>query len=212
MGDADNYYRARFIFNSKRDVVWKEICRFLQEHYVTVQSSVLEIGAGYCHFINHIEAVEKHALDISDEVIKYAGPGVVSHIQSCVTLGKFEDRCFDVVFASNVFEHLVREDMVRTLTEIKRVLKTNGKLIIIQPNFKYCAKEYFDDYTHLQIFTHIGVTDLLIGLGFSIVDVKPRFLPFSMKSNLPKYTWLVRLYLLSPFKPFAGQMLVVAKR
>jgi ubiquinone/menaquinone biosynthesis C-methylase UbiE len=102
--------------------------------------------------------------------------------------------------------------MVRTLTEIKRVLKTNGKLIIIQPNFKYCAREYFDDYTHLQIFTHIGVTDLLIGLGFSIVDVKPRFLPFSMKSNLPKYTWLVRLYLLSPFKPFAGQMLVVAKR
>jgi hypothetical protein len=33
-----------------------------------------------------------------------------------------------------------------------------------------------------------------------------------MKSNLPKAGWLVRMYLQSPIKPFAEQMLVVATK
>jgi ubiquinone/menaquinone biosynthesis C-methylase UbiE len=211
MRDTHNYYQARFVFDARRDLVWKEICRFLQERYIAAQSAILEIGAGYCHFINHIDALERHALDISHEVRRYASQGVVSHIQSCTAMEGIDDDYFDVVFASNVFEHLVRDEVTRSLAEIKRVLKNNGQLIIIQPNFKYCVNQYFDDYTHLQIFTHIGLSDLLIGSGFTIIDVKPRFLPFSMKSHLPAYPWLVRLYLLSPFKPFAGQMLIVAK-
>ncbi len=38
-----------------------------------------------------------------------------------------------------------------------------------------------------------------------------RFLPFSMRSRVPKWPWLVRLYLRLPFKPMAGQMLLVAR-
>jgi hypothetical protein len=43
--------------------------------------------------------------------------------------------------------------------------------------------------------------------------VKPKFLPYSMRdSRLPIAPWLVRAYLHSPWKPMAGQMLVVARR
>jgi ubiquinone/menaquinone biosynthesis C-methylase UbiE len=123
-----------------------------------------------------------------------------------------DDGYFDVVFISNVFEHLTRQESVLALAEIRRVLKQGGVLIAIQPNFKYCWKEYFDDYTHVQIFTHLGLSALITASGLTVVDVKPRFLPFSMRSKLPKLAWLVMIYLYSPFKPFAGQMLLVAKK
>jgi SAM-dependent methyltransferase len=187
------------------------MARFLQNRYISVQSSILEIGAGYCHFINQIEGREKHALDISSEILSHAGHGVIPHIHSCTDMVGLEAGSFDVVFASNVFEHLTREETLKTLSEIRRVLTNAGQLIVIQPNFKYCWKDYFDDYTHVQVFTHTSLSDLLVAAGFMVLDLKPRFLPFSMRSTLPKSSWLVRLYLQSPFKPFAAQMLIVAK-
>jgi hypothetical protein len=43
------------------------------------------------------------------------------------------------------------------------------------------------------------------------VRAEPRFLPFSMKSRLPKVGWLVSLYLALPWRPLAGQFLLVAE-
>ena len=116
------------------------------------------------------------------------------------------------MFASNVFEHLTREDLAATLGEIWRVLRSDGKLMIIQPNFRYSVKNYFDDYTHLQIFTDISLRDLLAAHGFRVERVIRRFLPFSVKTRAPKWGWLLRLYLHLPFRPFAGQMFMLAQK
>jgi hypothetical protein len=89
-------------------------------------------------------------------------------------------------------------------------LRPRGKLIIIQPNFKYCYRVYFDDYTHVQILTDVSLTDLLTSQGFQVGKVVPRFLPFSLKSRAPKWSWLLRLYLALPWRPMAGQMYIVA--
>ena len=54
---------------------------------------------------------------------------------------------------------------------------------------------------------------MLRASGFRIEEVRPRFLPYSMRRvqrTVPR--WLVSAYLRSPFKPGAGQMLVVAGR
>jgi hypothetical protein len=82
----------------------------------------------------------------------------------------------------------------------------------LQPNFKYCGRNYFDDYTHIQIFTEISLSDLLRSHGFRLIAVRPRFLPFSMQSSLPVSPSLVRWYLRLPFKPFASQMLLVVEK
>ena len=210
MGASNEYYQSRFVFDSRRDAVWKEICRYLQKRYIPKQSSILELGAGYCHFVNYIEGREKHAWDLSQDIRRYADSDVTTHVGSCLSLNGIKDNQFQIVFASNLFEHLSQTELRQTLAEIRRVLQPEGKLVVIQPNFKFCFKDYFDDYTHIQVFTHIGLSDLLRASGFTIQDLKPRFLPFSMKSKFPKISWLVRLYLHSPIKPFAGQMLVVA--
>ena len=206
------YFSTRFSYHANRDVVWREVCRYLQPRDIPDDGVVLEIGAGYCHFINQIHGRARHALDVSPDLPTRVAAGVLPHVGSCTSLPMFQDGSVDVVFASNLFEHLTREELSTTLEEIRRVLRPGGRLVIVQPNFKYCAREYFDDYTHLQVFTHLSLSDRLMAGGFHIQRLEPRFLPFSMRSRLPKSSVLVRLYLHSPFKPFGAQMLVIARK
>jgi ubiquinone/menaquinone biosynthesis C-methylase UbiE len=206
------YFSTRFGYDQHRDVVWREVCRYLQPRDIPSGGVVLELGAGHGHFINQVRGRMRHALDLSPDLPQRVAAGVEAHVGSCTSLPMFGDGSVDVVFASNLFEHLTREELAATLKEVHRVLRSGGRLVIIQPNFKFCAADSFDDYTHLQVFTHVSLADRLMADGFRILRVVARFLPFSMKSRLPKSSALVWLYLRSPFKPFGAQMLVIAQK
>jgi hypothetical protein len=80
------------------------------------------------------------------------------------------------------------------------------RLIVLQPNFKFSFKQYFDDYTHKTIFTDKSLIDFLGALGFKCELNYPKFLPYSVKSKFGGFSWLIPFYLLSPIKSFAGQM------
>ena len=96
---------------------------------------------------------------------------------------------------------------------VASVLRGGGRFVVVQPNFRYAWRHYFDDYTHRSIFTDVSLPALLRVHGFRILEVRPKFLPYSMRqSRLPITSFLVRAYLRSPVKPLAGQMLVVAAK
>lgn len=204
------YFETRMAFDEKRSMIWPRIVAYLQR-YIPRDAKVLDLGAGYCDFINNIEAKEKYALDSFAKTKKYAKKGVTVFQQSCLQPISLTSHYLDVVFASNFFEHLTPEEFDKVIWEVKRVLKKGGRLIIIQPNFRYCYAHYFDDYTHRQIFTDLGFADLLISKGFEIEKKIARLLPFSFKSRLPKIPWLVSFYLKLPFRPFAKQFLIIAR-
>ncbi len=208
--NIDNYFKYRLPYDKNREIVWKELAKYLQK-FIPKTSKILELGAGYCEFINNIEGSEKHALDIYQEIKNFAKPGIITHISSCTKI-KLDKDYFDIVFASNLLEHLNKEDIDKTLNEIYRILKKDGKLILIQPNFKFAYKEYFDDYTHQTTFTDISLNDLLLSKNFIILRLMPKFLPISLKSKLPKNSLLIKAYLHSPIKPFGKQMLIIAKK
>lgn len=209
------YFRTRFVYDPRRDGIWREVTRYIQKLYIKESDRVLDLGAGYCDFINHVVAKDRHAVDIFERLGEYAREGVQAHIQDCTDLSNFGDDSFDVVFASNLFEHLPHDELLATIEQIRRVLRRDGRLILLQPNFKYCYRTYFDDYTHLGVFTHMGMWDLLEMAGLEVEKMHARFLPVNMKSTLrlqlPMLPLLVRAYLHSPIKPLAGQMLVVAR-
>ena len=203
------YFSSRYAPDERRDNVWKAVAGYLQR-YIPETGSVLDVGAGYCFFINHISAAQKHALDIFPGFTEHAKTGVHTHVGSCTDLRAFSNQQMDAVFASNVLEHLTREETRETLHEIRRVLKPGGRLLVLQPNFYTAYRNYFDDYTHIQVFSHAGLADLLATNGFHVDRVEPGFLPFSFKSRWPAWSWLVTLYLRLPYRPLAKQMLVVA--
>lgn len=207
----DAYFASRFTPDPKRTVVWREIARYLQR-YVPQAGALLELGAGYCDFINQIQAAKKCAVDLGTVSQRAAAEGIQVLQRSVTDLTPVATESQDVVFSSNLFEHLDRADFEACIAEVRRVLVPGGRLIVIQPNFKYCAPDYFDDYTHRQIFTHVTMSDWLTALGFEVEAVRPRFLPFSMKSRLPTWGWLVRLFLAAPPNPLGKQFLVVCRK
>jgi len=206
-----SYFASRLPFDPAREGLWRVVCEYLQPE-IPESGDVLELGGGYCHFINNIRARRRHVVDLFPEIVSHAAQDVNVHVGSCTALHAFESSSIDTVFASNLFEHLTREQLLETLTGVKRILKDGGKLLMIQPNFKYSYRTYFDDYTHIQIFTETSLGDLLKAEGFELVKVVPRFLPFSIKTVGPKRPWLLRAYLALPWRPFAGQMYIVARK
>ncbi len=208
--EEKGYFNTRLSPEPKRDAIWKEITRHLQR-FIPENARILELGAGYCSFINQIKASRKHALDRSGVIRRYAHKDVTLHITNCTNLRIFEDNSFDVVFSSFLYEHLNRQELNIVMRELRRILRTDGILMTMLPNFKYIARHYFDDYTHKQIFSHISFADYLESRGFEVTHVQGKFIPYSFKSRLPKSALLMRLYLWMPWSPFAGNMLVVAR-
>ncbi|MGA8578235.1 MAG: hypothetical protein WB579_06115, partial [Bryobacteraceae bacterium] len=106
--------------------------------------------------------------------------------------------------------HLTQSDFAVVLQQLLYKLKPGGTLNIVQPNYRFAYKEYFDDYTHVAVYSHLSLADFLAAHGFRVIDCQPRFLPLTVKSKLPVWRILIRMYLASPFKPLGKQMLVRA--
>ncbi|MHB1316297.1 MAG: class I SAM-dependent methyltransferase [Minisyncoccota bacterium] len=211
---TDPYYASRYVWNKDRDIVWKEIVRYLNP-YLKNKNTILDLGSGYCDFINNVEAKERIAVDMSPDSADYTGEGV-RFIQSVATdLSGVNTQSVDVVFASNLLEHLTDNELDLCMKEVKRVLKSGGLFISMQPNYRYSYKTYYDDPTHKKVFSDTALESFLISYQFEIVKKMPKFLPFSLKSRpsiIPVHPLIIRSYLNSPIKPFAGQMLFVVKK
>jgi SAM-dependent methyltransferase len=205
------YYASRFRHDPKRAAVWREIVRYTSGDLIG-RKSLLELGCGYGDFINQVEADERYAVDINSDCKSYLDPSVIFHNTSCCDLSFLDDDSVQTIFASNLLEHLDRSQLTDLLPEILRVLTTRGRLILIQPNYRLCSANYFDDYTHVSVFSDISLCDFLSAHQLNVVKCVPGLLPFSMRNKVPKVPSLVRLYLHSPIRPMAKQMYIVAEK
>lgn len=207
------YHETRFSYDARRDVVWQAISRYLVKRGLIEPAwRVLDLGAGYCHFINNVPVAAKYALDLFPRLKEFAAPDVTCFVQQCDEPWPVPEGALDAVFASNLFEHLSLPSARLALAEVRRTLRNRGALILVQPNYRYAWREYFDDYTHLTVFSHVSLVDFCAAEGFECVHIEPRFVPFSMKQGLPIARWLIELYLRLPLRPMAKQMLVVLRK
>ena len=222
MGQTEPYslsdlYGQRFSAaeRERKNALWKVLCQSFFQKYVTESDVVLDLGAGYCEFINNIRCDRKFAVDLSEDTQRAAGDDVTVIIKPATDLSTFEASSADVVFASNLFEHLSsKDDLMTVLREVHRVLKPGGKLLVLQPNIRYAYREYWDYLDHHLPLSHVSLGEALNLAGFAVREMRPRFLPYSVKSGLPQSTLLLRLYLLVPplHLLFGRQMFLLAVR
>jgi SAM-dependent methyltransferase len=208
---STSYHAVHLTEDPARRIVWDAVARHLAA-YVPPDAAVLEIGAGYCDWINHVRAARRVAVDIWPELPAFAAPGVEPLVLDVSSgLESLGPSAFDVVLASNLLEHFLPAVAASVVASVASVLRRGGRFVVVQPNFRYAWRQYFDDYTHRSVFTHVSLPALLRAHGFRILEVRPKFLPYSMRrARVPITSFLVRAYLRSPVKPMAGQMLVVA--
>jgi SAM-dependent methyltransferase len=205
------YHETRFNFDQKREVLWQTLVEHFFQKSISSDANVLELGCGYGHFINNVKCAKKYAVDTWSGAAGHLAKGITFISRPVWQLEKLPARSIDYVFASNLFEHITQAELEKTLSLLKKKTKPGAKLVILQPNFRYAFREYFDDYTHKTIYTDVGLADLLQANGLEIERVFPKFLPLSIKSRFPVSKLLIRAYLLSPFKFQGKQMLIIAR-
>lgn len=122
----------------------------------------------------------------------------------------------DVIFISNFFEHVrEKKDILKILKACESVLNPKGKILILQPNIKYLYREYwdfFDHYTPLSDQSMVEAINMVQGL--KVNHVIKKFFPYTTKSRLPQWRWLIKLYCHLPlaWKLFGKQMFIVATK
>lgn len=194
-------YQGRF---SKQEVedktrIWVVLCRHFFQEYVSPKDTVLDLGAGYCDFINNIQCREKLAVDLNDDTPTLAHSDVTVHQASSTDLAFQADESVDVVFTSNFLEHLrTKEEALQTFHEVHRILKKGGLFLILQPNIRHVGFEYWDFFDHHIALTDKSLVEGLLIKEFKIKRVISKFLPFTTKSKIPQHPFLVWLYLKIP--------------
>ncbi len=194
-------YRNRFSANDLECMrkVWRVLVRGFFQARIRKDSSVLDIGAGPCLFINEVQARRRIALDANPDVLQHATEGVEAHVTNDLSLDEVGDGSVDYVFLSNFLEHLPNYlSILDLLDRIHHKLTLGGVLLILQPNYRLTGSLYFDFIDHSMVLTDASLREALEAVGFEIRELKLRFLPFTSKSKAPRWPWLVAAYLRFP--------------
>lgn len=217
-GGLDRLYAGRFSDRDRLEKIrlWRTLCSAFFDRYVPADGAVLDVGAGYCDFVNHIRAGRRVAVDLNPDTAAAAAPGVEVHQHPLERLDEvIEHGSIDLAFASNVFEHLRGPDaLLQVLAALRRVLRPGGRLMIMQPNVRLVGGAFWDFFDHTLPLSEKGMAEALGVAGFEVLERRARFLPYTTKGRLPKWPVLVRLYLKLPPAQwlFGKQMLVVARK
>ena len=205
-------YRFRDVDQAGRQAVWREIASYVHGR-MGAPERILDPAAGRGEFITAVPAAERWGVDlVSQGEIEAAG---VKMIIGDIMDTELPAEHFDGVFLSNFLEHLPSQDAVATvLARLRAAMAPGGRIAIIGPNFRYCAREYFDCADHTVILTHVSMAEHLYAAGFEITLTVPRFLPYSFRSLLPASPRLTRTYLNTPllWRPLGKQFFLIARK
>lgn len=139
---------------------WKGYVKFATR-YIKDGDKVLELGSGIgtaAIILKRIKKIDLTATDISGKFIKFAkkkkaGSQVHFEVQDSARL-TYKDNTFDVVTSMGMLEHTLNPKS--SIDEMLRVLKRNGRLIIVFPNWfswfkilktllNFRKREYFEN-------------------------------------------------------------------
>jgi SAM-dependent methyltransferase len=209
-------YQKRF--DSKvayRNRMWRILVERYFQQFIPADAAVLDLGAGYGEFINHVACGQRYAMDLNPETQRRLAPGIQFLAQDCSDEWALPAESLDVVFTSNFFEHLPDKLSLRqTLLQARRCLKPGGRLMALGPNIRYIPGEYWDFWDHFLCLTDKSLGEALNNNGFQVVESIPRFLPYSTVGRPDFPDWAIRLYLAAPlaWRFFGRQFFVIAQR
>jgi len=181
----------------------KKLCAYLFQSFGFKEGmKMLEPGCGRGEFLKNFKdlGLDVVGVDASPEAIAFVD-GL--DIKLCDIENEklpFDDNTFDVIYSKSFIEHLYYPE--KYLEEAYRVLKPNGMLLTLVPDWESNYKTYFDDFTHRTPFTKMALTDAYKMYGFKEVRAfKFRQLPIVWKYPIINYLCAF----MSPFIPVRTQ-------
>ena len=132
----------------------QQLCDYLTERFFTQLGSLLDIGSGKG---NHLIGFARNGFIVKG-IDKETNSLLGFDIQEC-NLEKdilpFGDNTFDYVYSKSVIEHI--SNTPHFIQEIYRVLKPDGVVVCLTPDWGTDYKIFWDDPTHVKPFTKKGL-------------------------------------------------------
>jgi SAM-dependent methyltransferase len=139
----------------------KGLNRIIKKEAPGFEGILLDFGCGSKPYEKHFTNLKKYiGIDIDDRGHEHKNEKVDVYYDGQKI--PFDDQYFDVVFASEVFEHV--DNLDDMIIEIRRVLKPNGKIFITVP-FVFMEHEIPYDFRR---FSDYGISLFLSKNGFEI--------------------------------------------
>jgi SAM-dependent methyltransferase len=214
--DVKTIYARRF--SGKEDYrqrVWDVLVSDFFFNLAPPGGAVLDLGCGHGEFINQVNGATRYAMDLNPDSGSHLDAGVCWLQQDCAAEWPLSDGVLDLVFTSNLFEHLPdKSTLVATLKEAYRCLRPGGHFVALGPNIKYVGGAYWDFWDHHLPLTDASMAEVLETVGFKLQRVVSRFLPYSMSGGRRYPLLFLRIYLRLPMAwwLFGRQFLIVATK
>ncbi|MEB3319088.1 MAG: methyltransferase domain-containing protein [Cyanobacteriota bacterium] len=215
--DLESLYAHRFdgITTETKARVWKEIAFFIRQDAARLRGkknldSILDPACGDGEFLNACVGRASYlcGCDLRPRS-KGLDPSIDYHHATFQNLEIGHK--FSLIWISNLLEHLPDPESVQDfLGACKQRLADDGIIVIMGPNIKYCASDYWDFADHLLPLSHLTIIEHLAAAKLHLLECAPRFLPYSFRSRLPAHPLLTRAYLNIPMAwPVLGRQFLV---
>lgn len=166
--DLRCYYRQQMFFPSLLALFFnpfyfarKNLASAISELSTHIHGHLLDVGCGTKPYRSLFEVESYRGLDIDSSITRERG---IADDLYDGTLFPYQNETFDSALCNQVLEHVFNPD--RFLTEIYRVLKPGGKLLLTVP-FVWDEHEQPFDYARYSSF---GLKALLEKNGFKIIS------------------------------------------
>ncbi|KON28640.1 hypothetical protein AC481_00705 [miscellaneous Crenarchaeota group archaeon SMTZ-80] len=148
---------------------------------------VLEVGGGKGEFARDLQKINKNVTYDVIEPNKYLAKKLreYGNVFICFVppLPKL-DKKYDLIYSSNIIEHIQREKLHDFVSQFHSKLTDKGLLVIQTPNFIDFKYLFWDcDYTHNSPLTVRSITQLLFDTDFSILLIEKTRAGF--KNSIP---------------------------
>lgn len=187
---------------------------FLQDN--NLKGSLLDVGCGNGHWLNYMRNLgwQVQGTDFDPVAAEQARNNYGLNVQ----IGEladiaYPDHSFDAITLKHVIEH--HPDPVNLLAECLRILKPNGKLVVITPNTQSWGHKYYGSYwrgleppRHLHLFSpknlkhtaqkagfkQIKTFSTAAGAEYILEDSQTIKQSKSTKFNLISKSWILQYY------------------
>lgn len=174
------FYKLRYLVDEKE---WrakakrKLIFQFFQKYFPKDNGKikVLDYGCGsgvlQIEFEKNFPNVEAYGIDNSKEAIEFCHKRGIRRVKYYKGLRiPFNNKSFDVVVAMDVLEHI--KDDLKSLKEIKRVLKKNGLGIFLVPAHMSLWSKRDLELKHFRRYDYLELEAKAKKVGFRIIKSK----------------------------------------
>lgn len=187
---------------------------FLQDN--KTKGSLLDIGCGNGHWLNYMHKLgwQVEGTDFDQAAVEEAKKeyGLTVRLGELADIA-YPDHSFDAVTLRHVIEH--HPDPVSLLAECLRILKPNGKLVVITPNTQSWGHKHYGRHwrgleppRHLHIFSpktlkhaaekagfkKINAFSTAAGAEYILEDSQAIKQSKSTKFNLTSKSWILQYY------------------